>query len=544
MSFCLRKFLVLIFILPAAVGAASQGTQQTKQQPMQLAGAVTTGRISGRVLRADTAQPLGKAVVTIWSAEQPRETLSTRTDSSGNFDFRDLAPGTYHLRARRRGFVTQVYGQRGSGPGLAVSVGAGEHKSGVNFALTPAGVITGTIFDEDYEPVEDVEVAALRLRFQRGGKRTAQFIRTTRTNDLGQYRLAGLEPGFYIVQAAGRGQGVFVGARTDAIAYVPAFYGNAAAQEQALPVQVVAGRETLGVDISVRAAPTYTISGVIVDSSVGSSRKRYSIGFARGAGIATMESRDTSFSFPGLSPGEYTLVAIASEENGASRRGYLRVRIADSDQRVAVTIGQSAGLRGQARMEDNQPFSFAGLRLSAIPEIEDAPVGFAILEEDGSFAIRELPEGQYTFELSGRETEFYLKQVECSGQDYSNQPAPLKAGETLECTLLLSRDVGEVRGQVEQEGEPAPGMVVVLIPRSLELRLRPRYTMTAQTDDHGQFQIRGVIPGEYLAFALAPVDDASYFALDFAERNRDAAVPLTVKTEQPQLLRLQVIAPR
>lgn len=544
MSPCLRKFWVLTFILPAAAAVASQGAQQTEQQPKQTAGAVTTGRISGHVLRADTAQPLGKAVVTIWSAEQPRETLATRTDSSGNFDFRELAPGTYRLRAQRRGFVTQVYGQRGSGPGIAVRVGAGEHKSGVNFALTPAGVITGTIFDEDYEPVEDVEVAALRLRFQRGGKRTTQFVRTTRTNDLGQYRLAGLEPGFYLVQAAGREQGVFVGTQTDAVAYVPAFYGNAVTLEQALPVQVVAGRETPGVDISVRAAPTYTISGVVVDSSIGPGRRRYSVGFARGVGIATMESRDTSFSFRGLSPGDYTLVAIASDENGASRRGYLHVRISDSDQRVAIVIGQSVGLRGQARMEDQQPFSFAGLRLSAIPEIEDAPVGSTILEEDGSFAIRELPEGQYTFELSGREAEVYLKQVECGGQEYSRQPATLKIGETLDCTLVLSREVGEVRGQVEQDGQPAPGMVVVVIPRSPELRLRPRYTMAAQTDEHGQFQIRGVIPGEYLAFALAPLEDASYFALDFAERNRDAAVPLTVKTEQPQLLKLQVVTPR
>lgn len=148
-----------------------------------------------------------------------------------------------------------MYGQRGSGPGLTVTLAAGEDKGGVDFALTPAGVITGTIYDEDFEPVEDVEIAALRLRFVRGGKRTVQFVRTVRTNDLGQYRLDGLEPGFYIVQAARRGPGISWSTSTASFAYIPAFYQNASTQDEARQVEVVAGGETTGIDISVSHRP-------------------------------------------------------------------------------------------------------------------------------------------------------------------------------------------------------------------------------------------------------------------------------------------------
>ncbi|MCL6481840.1 MAG: carboxypeptidase-like regulatory domain-containing protein [Firmicutes bacterium] len=493
-------------------------SQQTEPPAKRSSSPGAAGQISGRVVRADSLQPLAKAVVTLWPVEQPSETLSTRTDSSGNFAFREVPIGTYRLRAQRRGFVTQLYGQRGSGPGLTVPVAAGEHKAGVDFVLMPAGVITGTIYDEDYEPVEEIEVAALRLRFVRGGKRTAQMVRTTRTNDLGQYRLAGLEPGFYLVLAAGSGSGVPWSTRTDSLAYVPAFYLNAATQEEARQVRVVSGGETTGVDISVRTSPTYTLSGVIMDTTGGSGPKRYSVGFARGIGVVTMASREASFTFRGLTPGEYTLVAIV--------------------------IGQSASLRGQARMEDQQPFHFGGLYLSVVPEIEEAPTGGASLESDGRFAVRELPAGEYTLQLSGRESEVYLKQVRCEGQDHSARPVTLRVGETLECTLLLSHEVGEVRGRVEQEGRPAAGMVVVLIPRERELRRQPRYTMVAQTNPDGQFEIRGVIPGDYLAFALEPLEDANYFALDFAERNRDAAEPVTVAAQKSHFLRLNVATPR
>lgn len=312
-----------LFAFGLATAAVSfPGAPQTEPQARPPASSVTAGRISGRVVRADNRQPLAKAVVTLWLAEQPRETLSTRTDSNGNYQFPEVPPGTYRLRAQRRGFVAQLYGQRGSGPGLTVPLAAGEDKTGVDFTLTPAGVITGTIYDEDFEPVEDVEVAALRLRFVRGGKRTAQFVRTVRTNDLGQYRLAGLEPGFYIVQTAGRGPGIFLGTSTASFDYVPAFYQNATTQDEARQVQVVAGGETTGIDISARTGPTYTISGTVVDTTVGTGRKRYSVGFARGVGIATMESHEAGFAFRGLTPGEYTLVAIAAEESRAlDRRG-------------------------------------------------------------------------------------------------------------------------------------------------------------------------------------------------------------------------------
>lgn len=68
--------------------------------------------------------------------------------------------------------------------------------------------------------------------------------------------------------------------------------------------------------------------------------------------------------------------------------------------------------------------------------------------------------------------------------------------------------------------------------------------MSTQTDEHGLFQIKGAVPGDYLAFAVPPSDDAAYFDLEFPERNREQAVRITVRPKEPMRLALQPATPR
>ena len=92
------------------------------------------------------------------------------------------------------------------------------------------------------------------------------------------------------------------------------------------------------------------------------------------------------------------------------------------------------------------------------------------------------------------------------------------------CELSVARDVGRVTGTVMQDDKPAEGVVVVLIPTDLTRRKIARNTANAQTDANGAFEMIGVVPGEYFAFAVIPADDAPYYQLDFPERNRENAV--------------------
>jgi protocatechuate 3,4-dioxygenase beta subunit len=501
--------------------------QSAGQTTSQAQGQTNVAQVSGRVLRADTGGALPKATVTLRRIDGRRENYVARTDSNGAFRFLEVDPGAYRLEAVRNGYVRQVYGQRGGGPGIALRVDAGQKLDGLELRLGRAGVISGTITDEDNEPVEGVLVRAQRVRFSPGGRQQVTTARSTTTDDLGNYRLPGLAPGFYYVMAAGR-EGVSVGSETP-YGYAPTYYPGVAERESAHRVQVTAGEEARGVDIAVQSRPTLTISGVIVDNAP--RIRGYGIGFTSGGSTALRTARaDGSFELRGIEPGEYTLTAITYLEDGRQRRAHQRIHVGNADLRVVMEIGQPAEVRGEVRIEDTTRISLRGLRVFLQPEIESSPLGGASVEEGGRFVIRDVAEGRYSFEIAGAPEEAYLESARCGGEDFTGQPMELSKGQVREdCVLTLRSDAVHVTGVVLREAEPVAGAVVVLIPVERERRKKPRHTGTAQTDANGGFVMRGVIPGEYFAFAVEPTDDASYYDLDFPERNRDRAERVTIK---------------
>jgi protocatechuate 3,4-dioxygenase beta subunit len=85
------------------------------------------------------------------------------TDASGRFVFARLAGGRYNLNATRDSFLRFSYGQTRHGrPGTPIVVGDADHVE-LAIRLERGGVVTGTIFDEDGEPLRSVNVQAWRI---------------------------------------------------------------------------------------------------------------------------------------------------------------------------------------------------------------------------------------------------------------------------------------------------------------------------------------------------------------------------------------------
>jgi hypothetical protein len=414
----------------------------------------------------------------------------------------------------------------------------------LEFRLERAGVISGTVTDEDNDPVEGLLVRAQRLRFSPGGRQHVISARSTTTDDLGNFRLSGLAPGLYYVVAAGQeGSSIGTGAP---YSYAPTYFPGVGSRDSANRLQVTSGDEVRRVDILVRGKPTFTIRGVIVDSSPSSGRRSFGVGFTSGGSTTTtMARRDGSFILKGIEPGDYTLTGIVYSEGREQGRGYSRVRVEDSNVQVVIEIGHTAEVRGEVKVEDAKKNSLQDLRVFLQPEIESGTLGAADVEEDGRFAIRDVTEGSYTFEIVGRNHEVYLKSARCGGVDYSTRPLELIRDKILEdCVLTLRQDLAQVSGFVNREAGPVHGALVVLIPVDLERRRMPRHTGTAQTDANGSFLLRGVIPGEYFAFAMMPTDDAAYYDLEFPERNLNKADRIIVKPGQGLTLNLKLFQPR
>src|SRR5262245_40083943 len=185
----------LAILLLLQTGAAPR-QQQQQARPQD------RGSIAGYVVKMGTGEPLSKAVVTISAYNSGRnQTYTATTTTAGQFAFQNLEPGQYRLSASRNGYVRMEYGARSPNrPGLPISLNTSQKIGDVILQLMPAGTISGRVFDRDGEPLANVNVEALKYSYQEG-QRVMNVVQTSRTNDLGEYRLFWLQPGQYFVSA-------------------------------------------------------------------------------------------------------------------------------------------------------------------------------------------------------------------------------------------------------------------------------------------------------------------------------------------------------
>src|ERR1035437_4061748 len=166
--------------------------------------------VSGQVSNAATGEPVRRALVYLRRIDMsPGVTNvqvgnSVTTDAAGRFAIAGIAPGKYRLAAERSGFIVTQYGSRGPGKaGTLLTLEPGQKSSDLAMRLTPHGVITGRVLDEEGDPVPGANVQVSRQIYAQGRK---QMSRTgaASSNDLGEYRVFGLAPGRYFVSADAR----------------------------------------------------------------------------------------------------------------------------------------------------------------------------------------------------------------------------------------------------------------------------------------------------------------------------------------------------
>jgi protocatechuate 3,4-dioxygenase beta subunit len=556
----------------ASIHSANAGSNSPVRIASPQSQNASPGTISGHVYRGDTGEPLPKASVILTPSQDRTQANSnsqvlrqvTRTNSDGSFSFANVSPGRYTARAEHVGYLAQQFGQgEGRGGAEIFTVSPGQSRDKIDFRLGPAGVISGNIRDEDNEPMEGVVISVVRLRYARNGARQEVTSQIVTTDDLGNYRLFGLLPGFYYVRVAGSARDTQAEGPTTGVAYRPTYYPGTGSIDDAQRVQVAPGVETPGISFTVGTQTTHTISGTVLDTSGPSDTRRFMVTASRGTisagqigmGFTTgqmsrVSSPDGTFAISGLPSGEYTLTArsmqvsqqggsitsISAQNPAESDTGYATVRVADGDARVNIPVSRPSSIKGRVIVEGTRQPPSQGMRLTLQGVFGAAPGNNTqnpALDANGAFELRDIGSGQYTFNIAGGQNQLYLKQVACSGKDYSVQPITLESGIALnDCVLTLGTDAGTFSGQVTDSGKPVQGLVVIAIPESSDLRPLGRYTFTGKTDADGNYQIAGVIPGDYLLFAVTANDEQTYFAPDFAEKNIRDAERITIHANE------------
>jgi protocatechuate 3,4-dioxygenase beta subunit len=231
----LSATVVVAFVLANGVGARVFAQQTAPQRdvggqqaaPMRaipvgnasISGAVTSadGRpirnvrvtLNGGATIPEGAMPTSRENVTVVSGGGPMVitgggglglSRSVTTDATGRYAFEKLPAGHFTLNFAKTNFITANYGEkRPGGPGRTIFIADGQQLT-VDIAMHRGGVITGTVFGIDGDPSWRTQVGVWRVSMV-GGRRSVSMQSSVQTDDRGQYRLPGLQPGDYVIGA-------------------------------------------------------------------------------------------------------------------------------------------------------------------------------------------------------------------------------------------------------------------------------------------------------------------------------------------------------
>jgi hypothetical protein len=395
--------------------------------------------IAGQVLAADSDTPLRRARVNVSTGtSRPDPVL---TDNDGRFSVEvpggGIAPFT--LTITKGGFVTAT-----------ASVPRKDAQAPLLVRLPRGAAISGIVVDQGGAPVVLMSVTASRVDDGAGAVGLpAQYSATT--DDLGEFRLAGLSSGRY---------------------------------------EVWAGQE---IEMTVPVDP----GGTAVTGRPSTATNRAPVRVRVGSGPKSIVRLETAEEVGGVQ-----LTAPAESATDAM----LRLIPADSPVRALAQPtpqvplpprGRAAGIRGSVLTAARKPIAGASVRVvgSGVDQVVRT-------DKAGAFALIGLTSGRYTLEAAANG---YMSWN--FGQQGSRQPGrPIAVAtdqivENVEIVLPQGRVVSGVI--VDEHGEPVHGAQV----QALQLDyIAGRMTavqvaLERPTDDRGRYRIWGLQPGSYLVAA-------------------------------------------
>jgi hypothetical protein len=193
-----------VFVILGLIGLISPAAQSQAPQP-QGAAKEEPAIAEGKVLNAASGEPVVHARVVLRpkldvpNPENAPAGFSMETDDSGSYHFEKLEPGRYQINVNKAGFLRASYGaKRVSGPGIPVTLTAGQTASKLDVKLYPAATISGVVTDDHGEP-ELCFVQLVRRTWMRG-KLTLMPQGGARTDGRGHFVITDISPGRYFLQ--------------------------------------------------------------------------------------------------------------------------------------------------------------------------------------------------------------------------------------------------------------------------------------------------------------------------------------------------------
>lgn len=226
--------------------------------------AETLGKVTGQVTDADTGAPVSGVRVSLGPVVNGGQALTVRgpaasmlTDADGRFAFDGVLPGPYSLVVQRSSRVIGDSGRR-------VDVTAGAVQT-VDLTLRRGGTITGRVSGPDGQPLRGLRVSALRTVSAGGGLR-ASSLSSVGTDERGEFTLANLSAGEYLVVALPAPAPFSSTTAADGVMLAPTYFPGTTDIETARTLVLAPGETTPPLEFTMNAARAFAIAGVVVDA--------------------------------------------------------------------------------------------------------------------------------------------------------------------------------------------------------------------------------------------------------------------------------------
>jgi hypothetical protein len=507
--------LLLACTASAQKPTAAATVDKTNQEPCTVA---------GQVVRLGESTPLRKANVQLLSVEPDGTSVATRTGEDGKFRFDKITPGRYRLMVTRHGYVPQEFGQRKpSDPPANLSLRSGQKMTDLFFRLTPAAAIGGHAQDEDGDPMPWVHITVFQLTHY-NGELSVALVGENGTNDLGEYRVYNLPPGRYFIAATYEPGSSFVNGRRamrgdDSLnpGYLTTYYPNTDDPQKAVAIRLKAGDELTSIDVILRPSRGVKVKGHVYNGTgktLGGASVRLVLKDSQRNYFQAPEGypspTDGSFEIQNVPPGSYSATAYSFIEGKIyAAKQSLDVGQVDVE---GLNITLSTGQEFSGRLVwDGKPEATKGEVRIFLQSVEvPMPGGRATAKADGSFVISNVPDGQARVTVSGLGENSFMKSVRYGTSESTSREVNITPGANASLEITLSSRGGHITGMATtSEGLPGSAVWVVLVPDAAN---RNKYWLykSANTDQNGIFEFRGIVPGQYEVFSWDQVDEGAW----------------------------------
>jgi hypothetical protein len=540
-------------------------------------GAPAVVSVSGTTFPADSAEPLAFAAVTLvpldtLPVEASPVTYQITSDAQGRFAFPAVAPGRYGVSAEREGYLRQEQFQSAPGqPGQSIlTITSGQRVDGMFLRLASAPTISGIVYGADGLRLAGANVSAYRIQYTPYGRRLDR-IATVLSHEGGEYRLFHLTPGFYYVTASYSAGAIRAWKSELEITpnlsnpddgYSTVYFPGELNTAHAKTINLNSGTVE-NVDITFKDTRFFNLKVKLVlppPTPLGRSLINPKVAlFPAGTDLEkahdyVLKGSGPVYQVDRLAEGEYVIVALADflDETGKTYSGAV-------SETTAVNLTENT----ETTIAAMQPFDIFGSIFravnTALPNrmqvqlVRVDPLAnqtfVANVELDGKFRLRNVGPGVFDVFLRGMPRNAYLQaarfptatgsflQIRIDADlptrtwiDDANRLIHAWVSDA-ELAITYSPGGSTVNGHVTDGlGQKVPGSQIVLVPTDPAARTRKDRYGVAYSDASGAFQLQGIPPGSYTAYAFEKLEPDIYFDAEFNGQITGMGTPLTIST--------------